>query len=329
MNLFIIICALIIGISVFFFLDQFEDVNNNVDEMTAKRLKGIKNKIFLTNSIEKNKKNRFKMILSSSGYRIAFLGSILDKLRFTDKIRKNLKTADIKLPLDIFLLISGGLFSFCFFLGIIFSKYASAFTCIGIILAYIPFIMVKVRIKKRHDLFSQQFPDALGLIASALRAGHSLTSSFSLVVNEMPEPIANVFKVVVDDISLGRDTRDALDNMCSLMPDSVDLRFFITAVLIQREIGGNLAEILDNLGHTIRERFKLIGQLNAQTAQAKLSGIVLALAPVIIGLLIWTMNPAYMSPLFNSLMGQLALVVSFLMGLIGFLIIRQITNIRV
>jgi tight adherence protein B len=113
------------------------------------------------------------------------------------------------------------------------------------------------------------------------------------------------------------------------MPESIDLRFFITAVLIQREIGGNLAEILDSLGHTIRERFKLIGQLNAQTAQAKMSGIVLALAPVVIGSLIWLMNPSYMKPLFSTLIGQLALSASVLMGILGFFCIKYVTNIKV
>ncbi|MEI7474027.1 MAG: type II secretion system F family protein [bacterium] len=320
---------LILIFSIFFVITQFNNNVVNIDESVAKRLRNIKNKVFLTKKNESLRQQQFKAFFSSDEYRILFIGAILNRLKSTEKLKRMLKTADIKITVDILLLMSAGIFSFFFFLGLVIPANSVAFTVIGIILSYSPFLMIRMRIKKRHELFSQQFPDALGLISSALRAGHSLSSSFALVINEMPEPTSQVFKVVVDDISLGRDTRDALDNMSNYMPESVDLRFFITAVLIQREIGGNLAEILDNLGHTIRERFKLIGQLNAQTAQAKMSGIVLALAPVAIGLLIWVMNPSYMKPLFENIMGQMALAMAVTMGFIGFLCIKQITNIKI
>jgi len=133
----------------------------------------------------------------------------------------------------------------------------------------------------------------------------------------------------MDDVSLGRDTREALEGMTQMIPQSVDLRFFVTAVLIQREIGGNLIEILDKLSDTIRERFKLAGQLKAQTAQAKMSGFVLAIAPIAIGFLIWFLNPEYMEPLFSTSLGKMGLGGAFLSAVTGFIIILKITDIRI
>ena len=142
-------------------------------------------------------------------------------------------------------------------------------------------------------------------------------------------PINQIFRIVVDDISLGRDTKEALDNMTAVVPDSLDLRFLVTAILIQREIGGNLAEILDNLNHTIRERFKLLGELKAQTAQSKMSGLVLAFAPFFIGIVVYMLNPTYMDPLFNTLPGRIALGGSGASAVFGFLIIKKITDIKI
>ena len=207
--------------------------------------------------------------------------------------------------------------------------FAGPLGLIGIFAGAFPLLSAKMRIKKRLRLFTQQFSDALGMIASSLRAGHSLLAAFQMVAQEMPEPISQIFKIATDDISLGKDVREALEAMSQYMPDSQDLRFFITAVLIQREIGGNLAEILDSLNYTIRERFKLLGQIESQTAQAKLSGLVLGFAPAVIGGIIWTINPAYMMPLFKTMPGICSLIISGIQTIVGFIIIQKITNIRV
>lgn len=325
--------AIILGVTIFFIIMSFDKEEKTLDQNMGKRLNDIKNKVYIpvNPSEDEHQKiqDNMKMLIQDSEYKILVLGNLLSKIEVTKKIKHLLKIADIKMTVDIFFMISFGLAAPFLLLAMAMPKKAIAFIIIGIILAYVPFLLVRMKIKKRHGQFTQQLPDTLGLISSSLRAGHSLLSSFQMVVQEMPEPINQLFKVVVDDVSLGRDTRDALDNMTSYMPDSVDLRFFVTAVLIQREIGGNLAEILDNLNHTIRERFKLIGQLESQTAQAKMSGIVLALAPAVIGMIIYVMNPTYMEPLFKTTMGQCALGASVVMAIVGFLVIKQITTIKI
>lgn len=289
-----------------------------------RRLKGLKNKA----ASSSGGKYYNELLISESDYKIPGLRRVLSKLKFTLELKNLLKLADINSKIDEFFLKSlliGFIVFFIlhFFIDQLFAILAGALFCL------FPYLQLKVKIKRKTIQFAKQFPEALGLISSALRAGHSLISSFQIVVSEMPDPVSTVFKSVSDDISLGKDTRDALENMSNLIQDSQDLRFFITAVLIQREIGGNLAEILDNLNNTIRERFKLVGQIKAQTAQAKFSGFILAVAPIIIGGIIWVLNPKYMEPLLNTLIGQAALAISITLGAVGFFVIQKVTNIKV
>lgn len=177
-------------------------------------------------------------------------------------------------------------------------------------------------------MFTQQFPDALNMISSSLRAGHPLLASFETVVQEMPKPVSTVFKTPVDEISLGIDVKEALNSMVKLIPDSLDLKFFVTAVLIQRDVGGNLAELLDGLSTTIRERFKLLGQLKAQTAQTRFSGIILSVMPPLVGGGIFLLSPEYMEPLLKTQQGNLALLGAVFLTLLGLYSINKITNIE-
>jgi len=277
---------------------------------------------------EKAKKsNIIEMLKDQSDYRIAFLGEFLNRFSFTDKIRILMKQADVKMPIDVFFMIINLLFLPFLVLAIL--KNNIFFMVGGIVLACIPFGVLVLKYKKRVGQFAQYFPDSLGVISNSLRAGHSLLASFQMVAGESPYPVNKLFKTVSDEISLGKEVREAMIDMSNYMPDNQDLKFFITAVLIQKEIGGNLAEILDTLNFTIREREKIQGLIKTQTAQAQLSGIVLGLAPVAIAGLVTIINPQYMEPLFNSTIGNLALFTSFFMSFVGFMIIRKITQIRV
>lgn len=327
-----IILSLIIGISVFYVVSNLFGDDSHLDAKMNRRLKEIKNSTYnlpdIANRDVKLKKN-IKIIIQDTEYKMVILGKLLDRIAITEKLKKMLRIADVKTTVDVFLVSTLIFPSICFLLAIIFPKQSFLFVVFALLILYMPFFIVKMKIKKKLDLFTQQFPDALGLISSSLRAGHSLSSSFQMVVKEMPEPISYVFKVVIDEIALGKDTRDALENMEQYLPGSLDLKFFITAVLIQREIGGNLAEILDNLNYTIRERFKLIGQLKSQTAQAQLSGLILGTAPVFLGIVIGMINPNYLKPLFDNILGQIVLVFSVCWSIVGFMIIKQITNIEV
>ncbi len=329
-----LICGIMaFSLYMFFFTGESDDpaIAKRLYETKEKKFTATRNDSELFKRLEaqnsKQQANLLEMLKDSSEYRLAFLELIFRRFGFTNKIKKLLKIADIKMPIDLFLMITGGLF--IPFLLIAMVNNNVLFLMIGGISSSLPYMYVKLKIAKNLQQFSLYFPDALGLISNALRAGHSLLSSFQLVAAESPYPVNKLFKNVADDISLGRDIREALEDMTNNMPGSEDIKFFITAVLIQKEIGGNLAEILDTLNNTIRERFKLLGMIKTQTSQAKTSGIVLAMAPVLITVMVSLINPTYMAPLFNTVMGNMALAIAVGMSTMGYLIINKITQIRV
>lgn len=277
---------------------------------------------------EKAKKlNVIEMLKDQSEYKIPLLGLLLGKLKYTQKIKDLMKKADVKMPIDLFFMI----LNICVlpFVAIALLKNNIFILIMGGFAGAIPFLVLHMKFQQRLKTFGQHFPDSLGVISNSLRAGHSLLSSFQMVASESPYPVNKLFKTVSDEISLGKEVRDALEDMTNHMPGSEDLKFFVTAVLIQKEIGGNLAEILDTLNFTIREREKIHGLIKTQTAQAQLSGIVLGLAPVAIAVMVTMMNPAYMEPLFETTIGNIALFGSFMMSFTGFMIIQKITKIRV
>lgn len=281
----------------------------------------------LENKEKLKRSNLLNMLRENSDYRIQFLGAFINKFKFIEKVKYNLKIADVRMPVDVFFLIVISIILPFVILGMLTNNIF--LLLLGMIAGVIPFFYLKMKFNKRKESFTQQFPEALGIISNSLRAGHSLLSAFQTVASESDYPINKMFKNVSDEVSLGREVRDTLISMTDNLPGSQDLKFFITAVLIQREVGGNLAEILDNLNNTIRERYKLMGMIKTQTAQAQLSGIVLGLAPVVISGLVSMLNPSYMAPLFNTLPGMLALATSFLMSVVGFLIIKKVTEIKV
>jgi len=277
---------------------------------------------------EKMKKlNLLDIIRENSDYRIQFLGQIINKFKFMEKIKYSLKIADVKIPVDIF--VMGICLIILPFLMLGMLTQNIILILIGLLISFAPFLYLKAKFNKRKETFTQQFPEALGIISNSLRAGHSLLSAFQTVASESQYPLDKIFKNVSDEISMGREVRETLMAMGDSLPGSQDLKFFITAVLIQREVGGNLAEILDNLNTTIRERYKLLGLIKTQTAQAQLSGIVLGLAPVIIAGLVSLINPAYMEPLYTTTMGMFALGLAIFMSVLGFVIIKKVTEIKV
>jgi tight adherence protein B len=266
------------------------------------------------------------LLRENSEYRIQALGSLLGKIKFTEKVKAMMKKADVSMPVDVFM---GTIMALVAPFLLIFLITGNFIFLPGVLSGAIPLVVLKNKYKKRIQLFTQHFPDALGIISNSLRAGHSILSAFQIVAEESPYPINKLFKTASDEISLGRDFREAMDSMNYNLPGSQDLRFFITAVLIQKEIGGNLAEILDILQSTIRERDKLLGLVKTQTSQAQASGLVLGSTPVIIAGLVSMINPKYMEPLFKEPAGQVALIISLCMSGIGYFLIQKFTSIKV
>lgn len=176
------------------------------------------------------------------------------------------------------------------------------------------------------DDFQRQLPDALDLVSRALRAGHAFSVGMKMVGDEFPDPIGPEFARAVEEISYGIDVPEALKNLSHRI-DCVDLSFFVTSLIVQRETGGNLAEILEAISRLIRQRFELLGRVKALSAEGKLSAIVLFLLPIGMGLLLWRLNPSYMELLVTDPFGQNMLASASVMMLVGFFVIRKMTTI--
>jgi tight adherence protein B len=192
----------------------------------------------------------------------------------------------------------------------------------------LPWVWLWFKRANRLKKFASQLPDAMELIARALRAGHSLAAGMHVVAEEMPAPISKEFARVYDEQNLGIPLEDALKGMCDRVPN-LDLRFFVTSVAIQRQTGGDLAEILDRIGHVIRERFKILGQVKALTAEGRLSGVVLIAMPIGLFFLMLWMKPDYIELLWTDPMGIKMSIAAVVLVLVGAYAIKKIIDIKV
>lgn len=193
---------------------------------------------------------------------------------------------------------------------------------------FIPFFLVKRSRQKRLTSFNTQICDALSIMSNSLRAGFSFMQSMDMVRKEMPDPISKEFSRTFREVNLGASTDRALQNL-SKRVNSDDLDLMITAVLIQRQVGGNLAEVLDKIGETIRERVRIQGEIKTLTAQGRLSGTIIALLPVVLALFMLLTNPSYIMELIVNPIGRIMLLVAIAGEIIGFMFIRKIIAIKV
>jgi tight adherence protein B len=198
----------------------------------------------------------------------------------------------------------------------------------GLIMFLVPLAWLLNKRRVRLKSFASQLPDALELVARALRAGHSLAAGMHVVAEEMPEPICAEFGRVYEEQNLGIPLEDALKNLCERVPN-IDLRFFVTSVLIQRQTGGDLAEILDKIGYVIRERYRILGQVKALTAEGRLSGVILIALPFGLFLLMLHIKPDYVERLWTHPLGIKMSVVALIMQLLGAAVIKKIVDIKV
>jgi len=194
--------------------------------------------------------------------------------------------------------------------------------------AAMPVIYLRVKKGRRVLRFTEQFPGALDMISRSLRAGHSFTAAIQLVASEMADPVSGLFKVAYDEQALGVSTREAIAHMTDRI-ESTDLRFFVMAINIHREIGGNLGEILERLAKTIRERLTIRRQVRVYTAQARISGYILAVIPIVLAAFFYYMSPGYMEELLEVPIGRIAIVLAIAAQVMGFIVIRKIVNIRI
>ena len=191
-----------------------------------------------------------------------------------------------------------------------------------------PFLFVSFRRKRRFHRFEEVFPDAMDMLARAVRTGYAVSSAFELISDEMPEPMNQEFRILYEQQNLGLPLREALNNLAIRVP-LPDVRIFVTTMQIQSQSGGNLAEILENLAMVVRERFKIHRQIKIYTAEGRLSLVILSALPPVAGLLFTLMHPSYMMRLFEDPLGHMFIAGALVMQFIGFMIIRKIVTIRV
>ena len=191
-----------------------------------------------------------------------------------------------------------------------------------------PFMVLKIKRKRRMRAFEEAFPEALDLVSRALKAGHAFATGLKMVADEMPDPVGTEFRKTFDEQNFGLPLKDALANLTVRMP-SLDVRFFSTAVLIQRETGGNLSEILENLAHVVRERFKILRQVRVYTAHGRLTGYVLLALPAFLAVALAFINPEHMQLLFRERVGHMLLGATVVMQTIGYFWIKQVVKIEV
>ena len=259
---------------------------------------------------------------------VPLLNRLLSRFEAATRIDRRLKQADMTIRVGTFVLLSLGLFFAGIVAGKIFHWPAIISVVVGGVLMFVPNIVIDARRRRRFKRFMIHFPEALEMFARSLRAGHSFTGAIQLVAQEMPHPIGPEFSKVFEEQNLGIPLRQALLGMAERI-ESLDVKFFVTAILIQRETGGNLAEIIDKIGHVIRERFRIQGQLKIFTAQARMSGVILSLLPIGIAIIVGMLNPEYLKPLWFERTGKILIAVAMILQVLGVLSIRKIIRIKI
>jgi tight adherence protein B len=259
---------------------------------------------------------------------IPALDRLLLNLPFSSKLQLYFTQAGVTTPLAAVLLMSMSLFLAVVLAGLLTGIAVPLILLLAVGASLAPFGVIGVKRRRRFAKLEEQLPDAIDLLARAVRAGHAFTTGFSLIADEMAEPIASEFRTTYEQQNYGLSIGEALRNMTVRAP-LPDLRIFVAGLAIQRETGGNLAEILDNLSKVIRDRFVIFRQVEVFTAEGRLSLYMLSALPPISGVLLYFLNPKYMSRLFTDSLGHSAIAAAFLLQVIGYLVIRRIVRIKV
>jgi tight adherence protein B len=236
--------------------------------------------------------------------------------------------AQIPINATIFIIASVALGLIGFLIGLRFLPQAIAAVVLGLALMLLPFFLLKIAEKSYYSKFNDQLPEALDLLSRAMRSGHALTSGLEMVSKELADPIRSEFAATVDEINLGLTFKEAMENLCERVPLQ-DLRFFAIAIMVQKETGGNIAEILDNISRLIRERIQFQRQVKALTAEGRYSAGVLIALPIFMFVYIYFTNYEYLSLLWKDELGHYMLFGAIIMQLIGAYIIKRIVTIEI
>jgi tight adherence protein B len=259
---------------------------------------------------------------------IPWMNQMMINIQATLHLKRMLDQADLHIT-------PSRLLMFSFMAGMLGGLAASVLTVfiplmvlVGLACASIPLLHVWYKRKKRFDKFLEQLPEALELVSRALSAGHAFSEALHMVSTEMPEPIATEFRKAYEEQNLGLSIKLALENLTQRIP-LLDLKMCVTAVLIQRETGGNLAEILEKVAYTIRERFRILGDLKTLTTSSRMSAWLLCGLPIFVALAVTFLNPEYMSVLWTDPRGHYLIALALFMQITGMLIVRKILRIQI
>jgi tight adherence protein B len=244
------------------------------------------------------------------------------------RLRVFLTQAGLKMRPAKLILLTVALALGAFVVALLFHMGAVLAVLMGLGGGFAPTAAVAFLRARRLKLFEAHFPEAIDLLGRALRAGHAFTTGMEMVGKELPEPVAGEFRAVFEEQNFGLPLRDAMLNLAERVP-IIDVRFFVTALLVQKETGGNLAEILDNLAKVVRERFRIQGEVRIRTAQGRLTAIILISLPPLMVVLLRVMNPAYINLLFTDPWGPYFLGVAAVLQVIGSILLWKIVQIEV
>jgi len=260
--------------------------------------------------------------------RIPAFDSILRRSERISLLQKLLSQGEVDIRAGNFLVLCLGS-ALVFGLILFFAGGNVLFGWAGLLIGFfLPYAYASHMRAKRFQRFEERFPEAIDTLARAVRAGHAFTTALELIANEVSEPVAGEFRQLYEEQKFGLPVRDALINLTERVP-LVDIKFFVTAVMLQRETGGNLAEILDGLSYVIRERFKILRQVRVHTAQGRLTMVLLMALPPVIVLTMQLMNPGFIRPLFTEPLGHAFIVAGITLQTIGYFFIRKIIRIQV
>jgi tight adherence protein B len=260
--------------------------------------------------------------------RIPALDAILQRSERASLLQKMLTQGHVNIRTGNFLLlcVAGAIvFGALFYVA----GGALVFGLAGSLLGFfVPYAYASHMRAKRFQRFEEKFPEAIDTLARAVRAGHAFTTALEMIANEVSEPVAGEFRQLYEEQKFGLPVRDALVNLADRIP-LVDVKFFVTAVMLQRETGGNLAEILDNLSYVIRERFKILRQVRVHTAQGRMTMMLLMALPPTVVVVMLTLNPGFIQPLFTDPIGHIMIVAGITLQTMGYFLIRRVIRIQV
>jgi tight adherence protein B len=259
---------------------------------------------------------------------IPLLNQMLRSVVGIDRLHRLAQQANTRFSVGLIMLAALVIAAIAFFLAFTWAGTIILSAILAVLVGSIPFIYLVVLKQRRMAKFQAQLPEALDMIARSMRAGHAFTTGMRLASDEFDDPLGPEFHYALDEVNFGVSVPDALTNLVDRV-DCPDLGFFVVSVILQRETGGNLAEIMEKIAHLIRERFKLLDKIRTLSAEGKLSAIILSLIPIFVVGILYIMNRKYIMILFTDSIGKYMIVVAIILMLLGFYVMRRIIKIKV